>query len=315
MRYQQLTEGQRYQIACLRDHGLSQAMIAKELGVHPSTISRELRRNRSEQGYHPGDAHQRATQRRCSGNKYRVPTDTLFFVRMALVADWSPEQISAVSKRIACPVSHEWIYRFVAQDKANGGKLYRHLRQGHKRYRKGQNAKRSVIPNPVSIDERPAIVEERSRLGDWEVDTVLGKQGSGAIVSLAERKSRLYLVQYVPAKTATAVGDAIIRMLEPYKAHVHTITADNGSEFVEHERVAAALEAKVFFAHPYCSWERGLNENSNGLLRQYVPKGSDLSLVSPQALLAFERRLNLRPRKCLGFRQPKVVFDELRQAA
>jgi len=131
---------------------------------------------------------------------------------------------------------------------------------------------------------------------------------------LAERKSRLYLVQYVPPKTA-AVGDAIIRMLEPYKAHVHTITADNGSEFVEHERVAAALDATMYFAHPYCSWERGLNENSNGLMRQYVPKGSDLSLVSPEALPAFERRLDLRPRKFLGFRQPQVVFDELRQAA
>lgn len=155
MRYQQLTEGQRYQIACLRDHGLSQAMVAKELGVHPSTISRELRRNRSAQGYQPLQAHQSAIQRRSSGNKYRVPADTLFFVRMALAADWSPEQISAVSKRIACPVSHEWIYRFVAQDKANGGKLYRHLRQGHKRYR----TKRSAIPNVVSIDERPAIVD------------------------------------------------------------------------------------------------------------------------------------------------------------
>ncbi len=315
MRYQQLTEGQRYQIACLRDHGLSQAMIAKNVGVHPSTISRELRRNQSAQGYQPAQAHQRAIGLRGSGNKYRVPDDTLFFVRMALAADWSPEQISSVSKRIACPVSHEWIYRYVAQDKANGGKLYRHLRQGHKRYRKGQNAKRSVIPNPVSIDERPAIVDERSRLGDWEVDTVLGKQGSGAIVTLAERKSRLYLVQYVPAKTATAVADAIISLLEPYKAHVHSITADNGSEFVEHERIAAALEAKFYFAHPYSSWERGLNENSNGLLRQYVPKGSDLSQLTPEALSAFERRLNLRPRKCLGFRQPKVVFDELRLVA
>lgn len=214
MRYQQLTEGQRYQIACLHDHGLSQAMIARKVGVHASTISRELRRNRSAQGYQPAEAHQTATLRRCSSNKYRVPEDTLIFVTMALVADWSPEQISSVSRRIDCPVSHEWIYRYVAQDKANGGKgkLYRHLRQGHKRYRKGQNAKRSVIPNPISIDERPAIVDSRSRLGDWEVDTVLGKQGSGAIVSLTERKSRLYLVQYVPSKTAAAVADAIIRM-------------------------------------------------------------------------------------------------------
>ena len=139
------------------------------------------------------------------------------------------------------------------------------------------------FPNPVSIDERPAIVNERSRVGDWEVDTVLGKQGSGAIVSLLERKSRLYLVQYVPSKTASAVADTIISMLKPYQAHVHTITADNGSEFVEHERVAAELEAQVYFAHPYSAWERGQNENSNGLLRQYVPKGSDLSVVTAEA--------------------------------
>ena len=315
MKYQQLTEGLRYQIACLRDHGLTQACIAKQLGVHPSTISRELRRNRDEQVYQPQQAHQQALARRRESQKRCLPPDTIDFVRMALAADWSPEQISGVGERIDCPVSHEWIYRYVARDKANGGTLYRHLRQGHKRYRKGRNSKRSVIPNPVSIDERPAIVDERSRLGDWEVDTVLGKQGSGAIVSLVERKTRLYLVRYVPGKTASAVADAVISMLKPYKAHVHTITADNGSEFVEHERVAAALEAQVYFAHPYCSWERGQNENSNGLLRQYVPKGSDLSLVTVEALSAFERRLNFRPRKCLGFRQPQMVFDELFKAA
>ena len=315
MRYQQLTEGLRYQIAFLRDHGLSQARIAKQIGVHPSTVSRELRRNRDEQGYLPQFAHQRAIARRRTSQKCSLPADTIEFVRMALAADWSPEQVSGVGKLIHCPVSHEWIYRYVAQDKAHGGTLYRHLRQGHKRYRRGRNSKRSVIPNPVSIDERPAIVDERSRVGDWEVDTVQGKQGSGAIVSLVERKSRLYLVRYVPNKTARAVADEIIDMLTPYKKHVHTITADNGSEFVEHERISAALEAQVYFAHPYCSWERGQNENSNGLLRQYVPKGSDLSQVTREALSAFEKRLNFRPRKCLEFRQPQTVSDELLKAA
>lgn len=167
----------------------------------------------------------------------------------------------------------------------------------------------------MSIDERPAIVDERSRVGDWEVDTVQGTQGSGAIVSLLERKSRLYLVRYAPNKTASVVADAVIDMLTPYKEQVHTITAENGSEFVDHERVSAALEAQVYFAHPYCAWERGQNENSNGLLRQYVPKGSDLSQVTPEALSAFERRLNLRPRKCLGFKQPQVIFDQLCKAA
>lgn len=315
MGYQQLTEGLRYQIACLRDHGLSQARIAKQIGVHPSTVSRELRRHQCELGYQPQLAHQQAICRRRGSKKYRVPTETIDFVRLALAADWSPEQISEVGALLGCPVSHEWIYRYVAQDKANGGQLYRHLRQGRKRYRKGKNSKRSVIPNPVSIDERPAIVDERSRVGDWEVDTVQGKQGSGAIVSLLERKSRLYLVRYVPNKTASVVADAVIDMLTPYKEQVHTITADNGSEFVDHERVSAALKAQVYFAHPYCAWERGQNENSNGLLRQYVPKGSDLSQVTPEALSAFERRLNLRPRKCLGFKQPQVIFDQLCKAA
>ncbi len=315
MGYQQLTEGLRYQIACLRGHGLSQARIAKQIGVHPSTVSRELRRHQCELGYQPQLAHQQAICRRRGSKKYQVPTETIDFVRLALAADWSPEQISEVGALLGCPVSHEWIYRYVAQDKANGGQLYRHLRQGRKRYRKGKNSKRSVIPNPVSIDERPAIVDERSRVGDWEVDTVQGKQGSGAIVSLLERKSRLYLVRYVPNKTASVVADAVIDMLTPYKEQVHTITADNGSEFVDHERVSAALEAQVYFAHPYCAWERGQNENSNGLLRQYVPKGSDLSQVTPEALSAFERRLNLRPRKCLGFKQPQVIFDQLCKAA
>ncbi|SIQ40209.1 Transposase and inactivated derivatives, IS30 family [Aeromonas sp. RU39B] len=248
--------------------------------------------------------------RRLPSQKRSVSSYTIDFVRMALAADWSPEQRSGVGYMIDCPVSHEWIYRYVARDKANGGTLYRHLRQEHKRHRKGKNSKRSVIPNPVSIDERPAVVNERSRVGDWEVDTMLGKQGSGAIASLLECKSRLYLVQYVPSKTASAVADTIISMLKPYKAHVHTITADNGSEFVEHERVAAELEAQVYFAHPYSALERGQNENSNGLQRQYVPKGSDLSVVTAEVLSAVEKRLNFRPRKCLGFKQSQLVFDE-----
>ncbi len=315
MKYQQLTEGQRYQISCLSTHGYSQAHIARELNVHRSTISRELRRNRGKQDYQPEQAHQLALRRRYDSGKYRVSEDTALFVRMTLLADWSPEQISALSKRIGYPVSHEWIYRYVASNKAQGGKLYKHLRQGHKRYRKGQQSKRCVIPNRVSIDERPSIVDERSRFGDWEVDTVMGKQGTGAIVTLAERKSRLYLVQKVSAKTANEVADAMIAMLAPYKKFVQSITSDNGSEFVGHERVSEALDTKIYFAHPYCSWERGLNENFNGLLRQYVRKGSDLTQVTDNMLALYQSKLNLRPRKCLDYRQPQVVFNELMKAA
>lgn len=316
MSYQQLTEGKRYQISALLARGCSQADIARTICISKSTVSRELRRNRCPDGsYDPGRAHEITGQRRRSAVKFRIPEMTVTFVEWVLSIEWSPEQISNISTRIGMPVSHEWIYRHIAADKACGGKLYKFLRQGHKRYRKGRNDKRCVIPEQVSIDERPAIVDSRERLGDWEIDTVLGKQGTGALVTIAERKSRFYLVKKVKAKTAEAVRDATIELLRPYADVVHTITADNGSEFVEHKAIAEALGAKVYFAHPYSSWERGLNENFNGLLRQYIPKGTDLRQVSDEDVARAVARLNERPRKCLAFRQPKVVFDELRQAA
>lgn len=244
-----------------------------------------------------------------------MPSRTIDFVELTLSFEWSPEQISGVGKLAGIPVSHEWIYRHIAADKAAGGKLYKALRQGHKRYRRGVNTKRCVIPDPRSIDDRPALVDTRERFGDWEIDTVLGKQGTGALVTIAERKSRMYLVRKVAAKRAADVKDAVIDMLKPYAAHVHTITSDNGSEFVEHQAIADALGIEFYFAHPYSSWERGLNENFNGLLRQYIPKGTDLRLISDEDVRRAEKRLNLRPRKCLGFRQPEVVFRELLQVA
>lgn len=315
MKYKQLTEGQRYQISILKEDGLSQAKIAQRLKVHPSTIGRELKRNNSHDGYQPELAHQTAFNRRKAAAKYKIPNDTIIFVEIFLRMDWSPEQISAVGKRIDIHVSHEWIYNYVAQDKQDGGDLYKHLRQGHKRYRRGKNGRRSTIPNAVSIELRPEIVETRERFGDWEADTVLGKQGTGCLVTLAERKSRKYLVCKVPSKEADVVAEAIISMLKPYKDHVHTITFDNGGEFATHEKIAKALDAEMYFAHPYSSWERGLNENFNGLLRQYIPKGTDLREVTEEDVAYAERKLNLRPRKCLEFRQPKVVFEELLVAA
>lgn len=315
MSYQQLTEGKRYQISALLTQGYSPAAIATVVEVHRSTVYREMKRNSHDGVYEPEEAHARSHARRVMARKYRVPEQTVMYVELTLSWHWSPEQISGIGKLIGLPVSHEWIYRHVAADKARGGKLYKTLRQGHKRYRKGSNSKRAVIPEPISIDDRPAIVDTRERFGDWEVDTVLGKHGSGALVTLAERKSRLYLVRRVDAKRATDVRDAIIDMLMPYADHVHTITADNGSEFVEHKAVAEALGAEFYFAHPYSSWERGLNENFNGLLRQFIPKGTDLRLITDEDVRWAEKRLNLRPRKCLGFRQPEMVFQEYLQAA
>ena len=207
------------------------------------------------------------------------------------------------------PVSHEWIYRCVAADKAQVGKLYKRFRQGRKRYRKGVNSKRSVIPNPRSIEDRPVVVETHKRFGDWKVDTVLSKHGTGALVPLVERKSRMYLVKRVDAKRAADVRDAAIEMLKPYATQVHTITANNDSEFVGHEKIAKELGAEFFFAHPYSSWKLGLNENFNGLLRQYIPKGVDMRTISDELVCWVERRLNLRPRKCLGFKQPEFGVE------
>jgi IS30 family transposase len=216
---------------------------------------------------------------------------------------------------LGSPVSHEWIYQYIANDKLSGGQLYKHLRQGRKKYRKGKHHNRMPIADARSIELRLSEVDERIRLGDWEADTVLGKHGTGAIVTLAERKSRLYLIRRVNSKSSEDVTEAIIDMLSPHKEFVKTITFDNGGEFAQHKKIENELQAMTYFAHPYSSWERGLNENFNGLLRQYVPKGSDLRLVTNDNLATIEKKLNLRPRKCLGFKQPQKVYEDLKAAA
>lgn len=315
MKYQQLTEGQRYQISVLREDNLSCREIGIRIGVSKSTVSRELRRNRSDTGYEPQKAQQMCSVRRQSAAKRTVGQQTIDYVEFALAWKWSPEQISAIGGIIGLTVSHEWIYQYIYADKRNSGELYKHLRQGKRRYRKGYGQKRGRIPDAVSIELRPSIVDERGRLGDWEADLVLGKQGTGAIVTLAERKSRIYLTKKVFSKDASEVRNAIISLLSEFKDVVHTITFDNGLEFSEHQAIAEALNARTYFAHPYASYERGLNENTNGLLRQFIPKGTDLRTVTEEDLQRYQGALNSRPRKCLGFRQPSVVFAELRKAA
>ncbi len=315
MNYQQLTEGRRYQISALLEQGISVPEIANTVKCHRSTIYRELKRCGKKGQYLPDRAHQLAVVKRRQSRKYRIPQSRIDFVELLLTIDWSPEQISNVLTRAGAKVSHEWIYRFVARNKRQGGKLFRHLRQGHKRYRRGKKEKAPAIKNAVSIDERPEVVESRERFGDWEIDTVLGKHGTGAVITILERKTRFYLTKKVPSKSAEEVTKATIDMLMPYKEFVHTITADNGREFAGHEEISEALEAEVYFAHPYSSWERGANENANGLLRQYVKKGTDLRTVSDDDIERAQRRINYRPKKCLGFKQPAVIFKEMMEAA
>lgn len=315
MSYKQLIEGQRYQIQAYLSQHLSYREIGRRLNVSHSSISRELRRHTINGTYEPNVAQRRAQHRRRCAAKNQISQKTINYVEFGLSLKWSPEQISGVSCLVGLPVSHEWIYGYVQRDKRQGGKLYKHLRHNGRRYRKGNRAKRVIIPNRIGIEERPEIVDTKQRFGDWEVDTVLGKQGTGAIVSLVERKSKMYLIRKVSKKSAEDVCRAVGAMLWRYRRHVHTITADNGTEFCAHESIAQKLKTDVYFANPYASWERGLNENFNGLLRQYIPKGTDLRTVTDEEIAKVQRSLNLRPRKCLGYRQPAVVFDELRSAA
>jgi IS30 family transposase len=312
MNYTQLTREQRYQIYALLKMGHNQTEIATVVGTHKSTVSRELSRNKGLRGYRPKQAHRMALSRRDRSRK-RISKETWELIETKLRLDWSPEQVSGwLCRHHAIRVSHEWIYQYILDDKQAGGDLYRHLRcQKKRRKRYGSYDRRGKMPNRVSIEERPAIVAERTRIGDWEVDTLLGKRHRHAIVTLTERKSRLSLLAKVNQRTADQVGDAVIELLQPVADRLHTLTADNGKEFADHERIAHALRADFYFAHPYAAWERGANENMNGLIRQYIPKSQDFATVTNADLMWVMNRLNHRPRKCLDFLSPfEVFFDQ-----
>jgi IS30 family transposase len=311
MNYTHLTQAERYQIAILKKAGHKQTMIALLMNRSPSTISRELQRNHGQRGYRPKQAHafSQARMRACE-NSRRVTVETWAVVDAQLAATWSPEQICGRLKDQGLPsVSHEAIYQHIYADKRAGGILHRTLRcQKLRRKRYGGRERRGTIPNQVSIDQRPAIANDRLRFGDWEGDLVIGAGHQQALVTLNERISRYTLMAHVQAKTASVVSDAIITLLTPFAACVHTLTTDNGKEFAEHERIAKTLNADFYFAHPYASWERGANENMNGLIRQFFPKKMRFNSINKMDIAHAMDRLNHRPRKCLGFKTPHEVF-------
>jgi transposase, IS30 family len=303
MNYTHLTREERYQIYALKKAGHRQSEIARILERHPSTINRELRRNSGQSGYRPKQAHRLAWERRPL-NARRIDDVTWQFAKARLRKQWSPDQISACAS-----ISHETIYQLVYADKQAGGSLWRNLRcQKQRRKRYGKTDRRGTIPNRQSIEQRPAIVEERSRIGDWEADTIIGKNHKQAIVSLVERKSGFTLIRKVERKTTLAVSHAMTQLLSPHRQHVHTITSDNGREFAGHEVISKQLQADFYFAHPYSSWERGSNENTNGLIRQYFPKSRDFTTITQQEINRVMERLNNRPRKRLAYQTPAQVF-------
>ncbi len=308
--YTQLTREERYQIYALKQADHQQAEIATILGRHKATISRELRRNRGLRGYRPKQAHCLALERRCAKIRPRFRGSVWRQVKKLIRQHWSPEQIvGRLKTEQDTHISHEHIYQYIYADKRSGGDLYQYLRcQKKRRKRYGSYDRRGIIPNQVSIDERPSIVGAKLRFGDWEGDTVIGKRHRGALVTLVERKSLYTIIRAVCRKTAEAVREAVVAGLTPYKEKVYTLTYDNGREFSDHAGIASDLEARIYFAHPYSSWERGVNENTNGLIRQYFPKDRDLTTVSQAEIENAMHQLNHRPRKTLGFRTPFEVF-------
>lgn len=312
MHYRHLSQEERYQISALMDAGYTLRSIALRLGRPASTISREVRRNRAVRPYQAQTAILLAAARRqhSAANARRVPEAAWIFAMEKLRETWSPEQIAGYQRvEGLASLSHESIYQRIYEDKRQGGNLHLALRH-HKqrRKRRGVRERRGTIPNQVSIEKRAAIVDRRSRIGDWEADLVIGARHSQALVTINERKSRYALLHRVAGKQAASVRDAIVEKLHPFAHLAHTLTTDNGKEFALHEQIAAKLGLKYYFAHPHASWERGANENLNGLVRQFFPKHRRLEEVTEEQIALAQDRLNHRPRKCLGYKTPHQVF-------
>ena len=323
MPYNHLTEKERYVISHLKSAKFSLREIARRLGRHHTTISREIKRNGPK---YPGGVYwyyfinpvveKRRHKPRCHRRQHYLPL--VEYVENKLRLEWPPEVI-AQRLRTEFPqdsrmrVSHETIYRWIFLDASQGGDLYRHLRRRHKfrRRQKRYGAGRRFIPGRVGIDERPAIVAERNRFGDWEADLVLGRRGSGAIATHVERKSRYLIASRLPDRRAETFNlDALLTYQGLPEALRQTLTLDNGKEFSRFKELENGTGIKVFFADAYAAWQRGTNENTNGLLRYYFPKGTDFRRISETKLTKAVARLNNRPRKCLGYRTPHEVFSE-----
>lgn len=293
----------------------SQTDIANAIGVSKSTVCRELKRNMRPHGkvYNHQEAHLVSQKRwRNARKRVKLTDDLKALIRNKLAQFWSPEQIAGYfrAQGVDC-VSHESIYQMIWRDKKDGGTLYLQLRRQGRKYRKrgSKYLYGGTIPNRVDIAERPSVVDDKSRFGDLEGDLVIGKGQQGAIVTIVDRMTNFSWTAMLEGKKADCVANAIIDLLRPFKGHLHTLTFDNGREFSGHELVAKELGISIYFARPYHSWERGCNENWNGLLRQFFPKGSSFVDVIPEKLPISTYLINTRPRKKLGYFSPVSIIS------
>jgi len=314
MKYRQLASEERYLISAFRIEGFNQAQIATRLGRAPSTVCRELARNHcpADGRFRPSKAHDRARWRRSRARRnQRFGAPDLALVERWLREDWSPEQVAGrLGEDGVLSISHETIYRHVWADKRRGGDLFRHLRGAQKQRRKRYGAydSRGRLAGKRSLAERPACVETRQQLGHWEIDTVMGAGAQDCIVTAVERKTGYAVIGKLPERTTDALNRRTIQLIRRHEDCFHTITADNGTEFHAYARIEAATGARFYFAAPYHSWERGSNENLNGLVRQYLPKRVSMAGVTQQQCNAIAHKLNRRPRKRLGYKTPEECF-------
>lgn len=309
-----LTLEQRYTIQILHKENYSQTAIAERISKDKSVVNRELKRNCDKRNgsYRASLAQHKCEKRHWDKNKNITFTSEIKeFVTKWIKEDYSPEQIVGMAKLegLDC-VSIEWIYQFIWEEKKQGGNLYEHLRTNGKRYRKRGAAKdkRGQIVGRIGIENRPIEVAEKERLGDFEIDLVIGKDHQGALLTANDRATGVAKIKKIESKDAQIVKQAVIELLQEFKPVLQTITSDNGKEFSQHQDIAKELDVGYYFARPYHSWERGANENMNGLIRQYFPKGSCFENITNEQVQSVENKLNNRPRKRFGFKTPNQVY-------
>jgi len=312
-----ITSEERHTISCLLKQKNKLGEIAKILNRHPTTIRREIKRNCDQRSgeYRSDLAERKAQQRRKSkATRKSFTEDMRQQIDLFLAKKYSPEQIVGLCRRRnQSMVSHETIYQYIWEDKKQGGNLYKQLRTQGKRYRKrgAEKDRRGIIKNKKPLAQRPGEVEKRERLGDLEIDLVIGKAHQGALLTINDRASGLLIMEKLGGKTASEVTEKTIRRLLPLKDKLHTITSDNGKEFAGHEQISKALGMEFYFAKPYHSWERGSNENLNGLIRQYIPKDTNISDLESRYIEQVETSLNQRPRKRFNFQSPFTIHKRL----
>lgn len=314
-KYQHLTQKQRYTIFVMGKQGYKVTEIAQTIGVNRTTVYREIKRNTKGQKYYPVQAHRMAMKRRWRKPwKIKSNPEIEETIKQSIQKQWSPEQMCKYyKKQNRFSLSHECVYQYLKRDKDEGGTLYKNLR--HKgRYRKrrfGHNNRQGEILGKVSIHERSKIVEERTRFGDLEIDTILSKSRQCGILTVVDRATRMFWMKKVNRIGAKEVSKALRSIIRSIKLPIHTITSDNGKEFALHMRMAYEFGIKYYFADPYKACQRGTNENINGLIRQYLPKGTHFETISDKTIINIQNLINNRPRKTLGFCSPSFIIELL----